>query len=112
MTSHALELESISRDFIAPDGRPYRALEDVSLSIRAGAFVAIVGPSGCGKSTLLNIAAGLLVPSAGSVRVDGDGARRPEPPRDLHVSAGRAAAVEDRSRQRRARPDAGRVAEA
>ena len=71
MTSHALELKNISRDFIAPDGRPYRALEDVSLSIPAGAFVAIVGPSGCGKSTLLNIAAGLLPPSAGSVRVDG-----------------------------------------
>jgi len=71
MTSHALELDRISRDFFAPDGRSYRALEDVSLSIPAGAFVAIVGPSGCGKSTLLNIVAGLLAPTAGSVRVEG-----------------------------------------
>ena len=67
----ALELERVSRDFTTPDGRGYRALDDVSLSIAAGSFVAIVGPSGCGKSTLLNIVAGLLAPSAGTVRVDG-----------------------------------------
>src|SRR4029434_7586652 len=48
------------------------SLDTVSLAIRAGAFVAIVGPSGCGKSTLLNIAAGLVAPSSGSVRVDGE----------------------------------------
>ena len=68
----ALELERVSRDFTTPDGRGYRALDDVSLSITAGSFVAIVGPSGCGKSTLLNIAAGLLAPSTGAVRVDGE----------------------------------------
>jgi sulfonate transport system ATP-binding protein len=68
----ALELESVSRQFVTPDGGSYRALDDVSLAIPAGAFVAIVGPSGCGKSTLLNIAAGLVAPSSGSVRVDGN----------------------------------------
>jgi NitT/TauT family transport system ATP-binding protein len=68
----ALELDGVSRDFTAPDGRGYRALADVSLSIPAGSFVAIVGPSGCGKSTLLNMAAGLLTPSTGTVRVDGE----------------------------------------
>jgi len=68
----ALELDHISRDFTTPDGRGYRALDDISLTITAGSFSAIVGPSGCGKSTLLNIAAGLLMPSAGTVRVDGE----------------------------------------
>jgi NitT/TauT family transport system ATP-binding protein len=68
----AVELDHVSRDFLTPDGRGYRALDDISLSISAGSFTAIVGPSGCGKSTLLNIAAGLLAPSAGSVRVDGE----------------------------------------
>ena len=68
----AIEFDHVSRDFAAPDGRPYRALDDISFTVSAGAFVAIVGPSGCGKSTLLNIAAGLLAPSAGRVRVDGE----------------------------------------
>ncbi len=68
----ALELIGVSRDFTTPDGRGYRALDDISLAISAGSFVAIVGPSGCGKSTLLNLAAGLLTPSAGAVRVDGE----------------------------------------
>src|SRR5580765_367489 len=68
----ALELDRVSRDFITPDGHGYRALDDISLAISAGSFAAIVGPSGCGKSTLLNIAAGLLAPSSGSVRVEGE----------------------------------------
>lgn len=67
-----LEFEHVSRDFTTPDGRTYRAIDDVSLSVAAGSFVALVGPSGCGKSTLLNIAAGLLDPTAGRVRVDGE----------------------------------------
>jgi sulfonate transport system ATP-binding protein len=66
-----LELDRVSRDFATPDSRVYRALDDISLAVDPGAFVAIVGPSGCGKSTLLNIAAGLLPPTAGVVRMDG-----------------------------------------
>jgi NitT/TauT family transport system ATP-binding protein len=69
MTS--IEFDRVSHEFAAPDGRRYRALDDISFAVSAGSFVAIVGPSGCGKSTLLNIAAGLLTPSSGSVRVDG-----------------------------------------
>jgi ABC-type oligopeptide transport system ATPase subunit len=37
-----LELDCVSRDFLTPDGRVYRAIDEVSLSVPAGAFVAIV----------------------------------------------------------------------
>ena len=47
------------------------AVEDVSLSIRAGEFVAIVGPSGCGKSTFMKLTTGLKMPSRGSIRIGG-----------------------------------------
>jgi len=67
----SIEFDRVSRAFATPDGRGYRAIDDVSLTVPAGAFVAIVGPSGCGKSTLLNVAAGLLAPTSGSVRVGG-----------------------------------------
>jgi NitT/TauT family transport system ATP-binding protein len=68
----ALEFEHVSRHFATPDGRTYRALEDISFIVSDGAFLAIVGPSGCGKSTLLNLAAGLLAPTSGVVRgIDG-----------------------------------------
>jgi len=48
-----------------------RALDDVSLSLRAGEWTAVVGPNGAGKSTLLSVLAGLRRPEAGSVRLHG-----------------------------------------
>jgi len=47
------------------------ALDEVSLSARSGEFVGLLGPNGAGKSTLVRLVAGLLVPSAGAVRLGG-----------------------------------------
>jgi NitT/TauT family transport system ATP-binding protein len=70
----ALQLDAVACTFIAKDdpSQRYTAVRDVSLTVGAGEFVSVVGPTGCGKSTLLNVAAGLLAPSTGRVRVFGD----------------------------------------
>jgi len=72
--TRALALEDISCTFISREDRSqrYTALKNTTLVAEEGEFVCVVGPTGCGKSTLLNVAAGLLLPSSGSVRVFGE----------------------------------------
>ena len=52
-------------------GNPDRALSEISLSLSAGTFVAIVGPSGAGKTSLIDLMLGLLKPDTGSVLISG-----------------------------------------
>src|ERR1700687_3368348 len=67
--STAVALDAATVAFRLSDARVYTAVEKVRLRIEHGEFVAIVGPTGCGKSTLLNVAAGLLRPASGTVRI-------------------------------------------
>jgi NitT/TauT family transport system ATP-binding protein len=63
--------ENVSKSFTRSDGGEFEAVRDLSFSIARGELVAILGKTGCGKSTTFNLIAGLLRPSAGSVRVKG-----------------------------------------
>ncbi|WP_127079006.1 ABC transporter ATP-binding protein [Rhodomicrobium lacus] len=66
----ALELANFSRTFDVAGSR-FTAVQEVSLTVREGEFVAFVGASGCGKSTLLRAIVGLDTGFEGSIRIDG-----------------------------------------
>ncbi len=61
------EVRGVSHQFMLPNGKPLRVLQDISLTICPREIVALLGPSGCGKSTILRILAGLIRPTTGEV---------------------------------------------
>ena len=65
-----LEVCRVSYSYHSLDGET-PALSDISFTVHAGEFLAIVGPSGCGKSTLLSLLSGLAEPEEGKVLIDG-----------------------------------------
>lgn len=78
MTEPRLSIEKLSVIYASARGK-LTAIQDLSLSVTNGQFVAVLGPSGCGKSTLLNIASGLLSPSGGLVSIQGKPVTGPRP---------------------------------
>ena len=71
MTDAILQIDAAGKRYRTGDGL-VRAIDEVSLSLAQGDFIALRGPSGCGKSTLLLMAGGLLSPDAGKVRISGE----------------------------------------
>jgi ABC-type lipoprotein export system ATPase subunit len=65
-----LSLQNVTKDYFT-DGQAVRAIQDLSLEVSPGEFVAVVGRSGCGKSTLLNLAGAMDFPTSGRVLLDG-----------------------------------------
>jgi putative spermidine/putrescine transport system ATP-binding protein len=66
----SLRLEQVTRRFGGPGSPP--ALNDLSMTVRRGEFIALLGPSGCGKSTALNCIAGLIPLSGGAIWLNDD----------------------------------------
>ncbi len=64
-----LDLKNVTRTY-RHGTKEIRALNDITLSIKAGEFLSVMGPSGSGKSTLLNLIGGLDQPSSGEIFVD------------------------------------------
>lgn len=70
MNGFALETKSVIKTYQSDSGT-IQAVDDVSLQVAAGEFVALVGPSGSGKTTMLSMLAALLKPSSGQILLDG-----------------------------------------
>jgi NitT/TauT family transport system ATP-binding protein len=66
-----VSLANATKRFLTSAGTAHTAVQDISLDIAPGEFVAVVGPTGCGKSTTLSLVSGLERPSAGTVTVGG-----------------------------------------
>jgi NitT/TauT family transport system ATP-binding protein len=83
-TSAKLRAASVSIHYwIERSATPFCAVEDTTLDIKPGEFVAIVGPSGCGKTTFLNAVDGLQPISGGSLELNGKRITKPGPDRAM-----------------------------
>jgi ABC-type lipoprotein export system ATPase subunit len=63
-----IRFDEVSKVYATRHGAVH-ALENVSLTVAAGQYVAVCGPSGCGKSTLLSLIGGLALPTSGRITV-------------------------------------------
>ena len=71
--------EHISHHYFSPSSVT-TAVRDISFSIKEGEFISLIGPSGCGKTTLLSILSGLVQPTSGIVKIDG---QPPDPKKNV-----------------------------
>ena len=76
-------IDDVQKRFALPKGGEVQALQDISLEIGEGEFLAVIGPSGCGKTTLLRIIGGLTDVQGGSVRIGGVPIKGPGPDRSV-----------------------------
>ena len=72
-----IEVDSVYVNFKTEDGGQVNALDNINLKVEENEFFCIMGPSGCGKTTLLNVIAGLLNPTSGQVKLDGEIIKQP-----------------------------------
>lgn len=81
--SQKLKAVGVQKSFEGKDGRLVRAIDNVTLDVKRGEFIALLGPSGCGKSTFLYMVAGFIEPTDGLLELDGLPIRAPGPDRGI-----------------------------
>ena len=78
----SIEIENVTVNFKTPNG-VYTAVKEISLTVKKGEIVTLIGHSGCGKSTLLGTISGMVRPTYGTVRANGNVVSRPGPDRGI-----------------------------
>ncbi len=78
----SIEIENVTVSFKTPKGI-YTAVKDISLSVKKGEIICLIGHSGCGKSTLMGTISGMVKPSTGVVRANGNEVEKPGPDRGI-----------------------------
>ena len=76
----SIEIENVTVNFKTPKG-VYTAVKEISLTVKKGEIVTLIGHSGCGKSTLMGTISGMVRPTYGSVKANGNIVSRPGPDR-------------------------------
>ncbi len=80
--ANAIEIENVTVSFKASKGI-YTAVQDISLTVKKGEIVSLIGHSGCGKSTLMGTISGMVKPTAGTVKANGNVITNPGPDRGI-----------------------------
>lgn len=81
--SSIIQCSNIRKVFLTADGKEFEVLKDINLKVRKNEFVVLFGPGQCGKTTTLNVIAGLELPTAGDVVVNGRKVTAPGPDRGV-----------------------------
>src|SRR4030095_180840 len=78
----SIEIENVTVSFKTDKG-VFTAVKDISLSVKKGEIISLIGHSGCGKSTLMGTISGMVKPTAGEVKANGNVVSRPGPDRGI-----------------------------
>jgi len=78
----SIEIDNVTVSFKTDKG-VFTAVKDISLSVKKGEIISLIGHSGCGKSTLMGTISGMVKPTAGEVKANGNVVSRPGPDRGI-----------------------------
>ena len=81
-SQNSIEINNVTVSFKTPTG-VYTAVKEISLEVKKGEIIALIGHSGCGKSTLMSTISGMVKPTSGEVKANGNVVTKPGPDRGI-----------------------------